>query len=30
VVSLVGILGGMLGRRLRNRGVLPSTERVGL
>lgn len=27
VVSLVGVLGGLLGRRLRNHGALPSTER---
>lgn len=27
VVSLVGVLGGLLGRRLRNQGALPSTER---
>lgn len=28
VVSLVGVLGGLLGRRMRNRGLLPSSERA--
>lgn len=27
VVSLVGVLGGLVGRRMRNRGALPSSER---